>query len=64
MGINDFKNLNLRKVVEKIVDFGNFVEMEFLNIKVIILSLLMRFDDFFLVLKIKEVNKILKIFVN
>ena len=53
---NDLKNSDSRKVAERIVYLGNFIEAESSNTKVTISNLLPRTDDPALNSKAKQVN--------
>ena len=64
VGTNDLKNSDSRKVAERIVDLGNFIEAESSNTKVTISNLLPRTDDPALNSKANQVNKILRTFAN
>ena len=64
VGTNDLKNSDSRKVAERIVDLGNFIEAESSNTKVTISNLLPRTDDPALNSKAKQVNNILRTFTN
>ena len=64
VGTNDLKNSDSRKVAERIVDLGNFIEAESSNTKVTISNLLSRTDDPALNSKANQVNKILRTFAN
>ena len=64
VGTNDLKNSDARKVAERIVDLGNFIEAESSNTKVTISNLLSITDDLALESKTKKVNNILKTFAN
>ena len=56
VGTNDLKNSDSRKVAERIVDLGNFIEAESSNTKVTISNLLPRTDDPALNSKAKQVD--------
>ena len=64
VGTNDLKNSDSRKVAERIVDLGNFIEGESSNSKVTISNLLPRTDDHALNSKAKQVNSFLRTFAN
>ena len=64
VGTNDLKNSDSRKVAERIVDLGNFIEAEPSNTKVTISNLLPRTDNLALNSKANQVNNILRTFAS
>ena len=64
VGTNDLKNSDSRKVAERIVDLGNFIEAESPETKVTISNLLLRTDDPALNSKTEQVNNILRTFAH